>query len=298
MRQKHFIHWIMSILALAVLIAADCDAVAAEALDTAAVLAEAKASLQADRQLLDKARLRGRFEIMGKDGTASKLMFTNFECWLWGEQLRNNSYCDLKWSTFPYAKFQDVHSLLLKDGSLFVTSFSKHFKPAGCQTRVTRYESDMLFHTHYTVWEHPATLLTLPFDPTREGIESMTFTKDNNGILYGTYHPRKNIRCDIQLDSNIGNRPIASKIYIKDKLVHDIRAKWKPWPGVGLMMESLENTSTAENATYLWTLTELEPLKAIDPNKFQQADLGALPGGRVIDERDSNKVLINGKPIR
>ncbi|WP_146115661.1 MULTISPECIES: hypothetical protein [Pirellulaceae] len=300
MHQKHFQQSAVLFLSLVCLIATHRGAVAEKKLDTAEILAVAKASFKTDEDTLWQSRLKGRFEITGKDGLADKQMFTTFESWVVGDTLRNNSLCDFERSTFPYARFEDVRTLLLENGSLYVTSFSDRFKPIGCETRIRRHEFDteMLHETHFTVWYHPQMLLKLPFNPTREGVDSMTFTKDNNGILHGTWHPNKNARCEIQLNSRIGNRPISNKIYYKDKLVHEINATWKQWPNAGTMLESVTNTYAAQSATYTWTLTEFESLKAVNPNKFQQADLGALPGAREIDERDRNNVLINGRPIR
>ncbi|MBA2117195.1 hypothetical protein [Bremerella alba] len=156
----------------------------------------------------------------------------------------------------------------------------------------------MLSDTYYTAWYHPSTLLILPFNPTRDGLESMKFIKDGNGILHGTYHPSKNVRCEVELDSGIGNRPISANVYVKERVVHEIKATWKVWGNGRTMIETIANTSHGQNATYTWTLTEFDVLQAVNPNQFQQADLGALQGARVIDKRNPNNVLINGFPIR
>ncbi|WP_207398575.1 hypothetical protein [Bremerella alba] len=113
-------------------VAAGRCAMSAEELNTAEILAEAKASLKTDRDSLGKARLKGRFEIFGLDGKVEKRMHTTFECWVWGDKLRNNGLCDFDRSTFPHARYDDVRSLLLEDGSLYVTYFSPQLKRVGC----------------------------------------------------------------------------------------------------------------------------------------------------------------------
>ena len=300
MRSAHFISAAMGFVALIGAVIGPSGLRAEEKLDTAEILAVAKTSFKADENRLWKSHLTGRFIIVGKDGQADKRNYITFESWVLGDTFRNNSYCDFAVSTFPYARYEDVRTLLLADGALFVTSFSERFKPIGCETRIKQHEFDSsLFRdTYYTVWYHPLTLLKLPFDPTRDDMEGITFKKDKNGILTGTWQPRKNLTCEVQLDSRIGNRAISKKIYSQDKLIHDIKATWKAWPNAGIMLESVSNTTASQNATYTWTLTEFETLKAVNPNKFQPADLGALPGARVIDERDPRNVLINGVPIR
>lgn len=302
MRQKHLLPSIVIILSLLNMVAFSSSVTGEEKLDTAEILAVATGTFKVDQRKLTTARLKGRFEISGKDGKVDTRLFTTFECWVWGDMLRNNSRCDLERSTFPYAWYEETRTLLLDDRSLYVTSFSDRFKPVGCQTRILRSDSEaklnLLFDTHYTVWHHPTTILSLPFAPTRDELETMTFTKDNNGILHGIWHRTKGVRFEVQLDSRIGNRAIAQRIYVKDKLSHDIRATWKPWANGGMMLESVEHTNAVQNATYRWTLTEFDSLKAAPANKFQPDDLGALPGSRVIDTRDPDNILLNRQPKR
>jgi len=299
MRLKHFLP-LAAYLVTVGSVAISAKGLLAEELNTAEILAVAKTSFKTDENTLWKSRLEGRFEIVGKDGKADKRTYTTFESWVFGDTLRNNSICDFERSTFPYVRFEDVRTLLLADGSLYRTSFSEQFKPIGCETRINRHEfdSEMLHDTYHTVWYHPLTLLKLAFDPTRDDLDSLTFEKGPNGILIGTWQPKKNLTCEIQLDSRLGNRPISRKIYAQEKLVHEIKATWRQWPNAGMMLQSIANTSAHQNATYTWTLTEFESLKAVNPNKFQPADLGALPGARIIDSRDPRNVLINGQPIR
>ena len=46
---------------------------------------------------------------------------------------------------------------------------------------------------------------------------------------------------------------------------------------------STNNTSDQKQVRIRWTLEKFELPKAIDPAKFTEADLGALPGSQVID---------------
>lgn len=141
-------------------------------------------------------------------------------------------------------------------------------------------------------------MLELAFNPTLDGVETMTFTEDKNGILHGTWFPRKGIRHEIQLDPKIGNRAISRKTYVMQELSHDIRVTWKAWANGGLMLESVAYTLTPRNATYQWTLTEFDSLKAAPANKFQPGDLEALPSSTVIDSRDPDNIQLIRQPMR
>ncbi len=115
-------------------------------------------------------------------------------------------------------------------------------------------------------------------------------------MLHGEWSPRKGIRVEVELDPQIGNRAISNQIYIGEKLSHDIRITWKQWAGGGMMLESVVSTSTGQNKTYRWTLTEFASLKVVPADKFQPSDLGALPGSRIIDARDPDNILPSRQP--
>lgn len=244
-------------------------------------------SMNDDLETLRKAHLQGTLKCIGLDEHDGKITESSFDCYLLEARVRNDSVNKSKSSSSGRLMFDRVHSLLFADNSFAVTRFSSTIKPTGSETTIhtRRPNIELLNNSHFTMWYLPSELRQIPFNPQRDLIDAWTFSRQSDGIVKGTLKPIPGIRHEVMFDRNLGYRPIVVQVFWKDRLIEHFAMKWKQWDGVW-MFASIDNTSDQKKLRVQWTIEKFELPATIDPQKFTEADLGELPGSRVIDERD------------